>query len=105
MAKYLEKQNVLSIIETFGDDDIYKAICGLTEYNDDANHTAYGEWQNVELWQLFEPSVILRDNYPTYNMRKITLHSADCSNCHATITIDDYDNYCPRCGARMSYTE
>ena len=37
-------------------------------------------------------------------MRKIILHQADCSNCHSTITIDDYDNYCPRCGAKMSYS-
>lgn len=24
-----------------------------------------------------------------------------CSNCNREITIDDYDNYCPNCGARM----
>lgn len=26
----------------------------------------------------------------------------ECSNCHAQITIDEYDNYCPNCGKEMN---
>lgn len=25
-----------------------------------------------------------------------------CSNCHAHVTIDDHENYCPSCGAKMN---
>ncbi len=101
MSKYYEKQAVLSIISTFGDEDIYKAVSGLTEYNDDANKVEYGTWLDPEQWQLFEPSII--DNH--FTMRKLILNVAECSNCHCNVTIDDYDNYCPRCGAKMSYSE
>jgi len=105
MGKYFEKQSVLAIIETFGDDDIYKAVSALTEYNDDANHTAYGEWEDLDSWQVFSPSVTVNNNEYVFQMRKIYLHQAHCSNCHCLVTIDDYDNYCPRCGAKMSYKE
>lgn len=27
----------------------------------------------------------------------------ECLNCHADITIDEYDSYCPNCGAEMHY--
>ena len=101
MAKYYEKSSVMAIATTFGDEDICTALSALTEYNDDANRINYGEWQDIERWELFEPGY-LEGNFI---MRKIVFHSATCSNCHGNITIDDYDNYCPRCGARMSYAE
>ena len=28
-----------------------------------------------------------------------------CSNCNQYIAIDDYDNYCPNCGAKMDLEE
>lgn len=31
-----------------------------------------------------------------------SLDVKECSNCHADITIDHYDNYCPNCGVEMN---
>ena len=33
------------------------------------------------------------------------LDARTCSACKCVITIDDYDNYCPACGARMDGVE
>lgn len=33
------------------------------------------------------------------------LDARTCSACKCVITIDDYDNYCPACGARMDGAE
>lgn len=28
-----------------------------------------------------------------------------CSECHMDVTLDDFDNYCPNCGAKMDVEE
>ena len=98
--QYLERSGVIAVIDTFGDEEIGKAIKAFPIYNDEANHVT-GEWKNVSPWQLFEPDY----TNSNYTMRKIVFHTAICSNCEANITIDDYDQYCPRCGAKMEYSE
>lgn len=105
MAKYFEKSAVMAILNTFGDEDVSNAVSHLTEYNDDANKIEYGMWQDVEQWQVFSPYISTSDSHYVIDLRKVILHQATCSNCHSSITIDDYDNYCPRCGAKMSYAE
>jgi len=32
-----------------------------------------------------------------------SLDVCECSLCHADVTIDEYDSYCPNCGAKMEY--
>ena len=98
--QFLERSSVITVIDTFGDEEIGKAIKAFPIYNDDANNVI-GEWESVSPWQLFEPDQINGN----YVMRKIVFHTAICSNCHCSITIDDYDQYCPRCGAKMEYSE
>lgn len=31
-----------------------------------------------------------------------SLYVYECLNCHANVVIDDYDSYCPNCGAEMT---
>ena len=94
--QYLEHDSVLAVIDIFGEEDVGKAIRQFPIYNDEANRQT-GEWIDINDWQLFEP------NYSdgVYTVIPVVIHTAECSNCQATITIDDYDNYCPRCGAKM----
>ena len=99
--QYYEKSAVLAIIDTFADGEVSEAIQKLIVYNDDANRLQYGNWENVNPWQLFEP-IGVEENY---EITKHIFHTAICSNCQANVTIDDYDSYCPRCGAKMSYLE
>lgn len=98
--QFLERSSVIAVIDTFGDEEIGNAIKAFPIYNDDANHET-GSWESVTRWELFEPDYVNN----SYTMRKIIFHSAICSNCDANITIDDYDQYCPRCGAKMEYSE
>ena len=98
--QYLDRDNVLAVLEIFGDKEITDTITAFPIYNDEANRKI-GNWQYTTSWQLFEPNIADGN----YIMRKIIFHTANCSNCNATITINDYDQYCPRCGAKMGYSE
>ena len=82
--QFLERSSVIAVIDTFGDDEIGNAIKAFPIYN-----------------ELFEPDYMNN----SFTMRKVIFHTATCSNCDANITIDDYDQYCPRCGAKMEYSE
>lgn len=46
-----------------------------------------------------------REERPTGEWGEVFHHQGynyhKCSNCHFSIKLDDYDNYCPNCGARM----
>lgn len=99
--QFLEKSSVLAITGALADDEVTEAIEKLVTYNDDANKIQYGNWYNLNSWQLFEPTYLDGD----YEITKHIFHTAICTNCHASITIDDYDSYCPRCGAKMGYLE
>ena len=98
---YIERETVLALAKHYAIDEFYSVLEELPVFNDDANRLQ-GTWTNVSPWQLFEPS---KDAYDNYVINKVRFHTAQCSNCHCNITIDDYDSYCPRCGAKMNYEE
>lgn len=98
--QFLERSSVVAVIDTFGDEEVGNAIKAFPIYDDEANRDT-GIWKDIKRWEMFEPDYTNN----SYTMRKIVFHTAICSNCEANITIDDYDRYCPRCGAKMEYTE
>ena len=97
MARYYEKTSVDALVGAFGNSDVLQSALGkLQQYNDNGNKPK-GRWLDMTYWTLFEIN--------NEEIEKITFRTAYCSNCQAQVTIDDYDNYCPRCGAIMEYKE
>lgn len=97
MTQYLDRQSVLVITKNFGDTELYNTMAQLPYTSEEEE----GYWDVYEAEQLFK----IETTKDGYTIIPILFEIAECSVCHATITLDDHSSYCPHCGKKMKYRE
>ena len=97
--QYLDRQSVLVITKNFGDTELYNTMAQLPYTSEEEEEE--GCWNVYEIEQLFKIETI-NDGYA---ITPVLFEIAECSACHAAITLDDHSSYCPHCGKKMKYRE